>query len=1339
MAQKVKDKFENTRPKPNHSKNGKVLFETTIVVDAGTDDETTEASTQAVSNLVANSYFEVGDAGSSFSGTDSYGNDIKAITYSKRMPNMSRFDLATAFNDLDGDDFSAAILERQYLYSQEIEGTGENQQIPKFELESKPNDSFDEQYFQHVFNWPTAHTIKSRKIAGLVEKTISCTTPDDTDENGDPIAGTGSTSSTYVQQEKSANFTANLTLAGTDSELYWIVPSNKTDGTSDWTYQKVITDSLGRVTNGQITPSFNSDGNLTASGTGTALATVTLEWDDDPDAYGKAIETVEFGGNIWIRDGGGEVGKTTKTVVLEAGKTYDVKLNGNSGGYTVSGNKLILKDTDGNDTNATFVVDTISNEAIDKIGSPIIYHGGTDDNCIFFNYKESKGGNNSSVSASISHTFNDDANVDIELTSSNSSVQVTSESKADNGGTTKNFKLGRKHYLIKFTNKKVTNPNDVSVVVTSNLTASGVDTNPQLAKVSVVSEDSIRVWFETENGLNTFSRGFTVTLGGLEQGTTDVIAIGDTVNGATITNVVNYVVNTGLRRTVNKHAEPGRVDRRVTESKFISLGYTSSDYSNSQSWIRMNDVNDIDSRMVISGDGLEEGTKVVAVDPQTSVVWLNQKIKSNNLKEVLIVNDEVNRVSKHTLCYATISGGSSFSADSTYTTNNGVQIIVRAGKGIINRSAVVGTYFSFDKKTVKYQPIFYSADPNCEKYVLEEESGDYTLGSILWDDGSKTNSKFLLTRPESKDAYKIASIYLSFTNAPIDIDTYEIFRETFESSGRNVISLYNLINAYATSTLNGKKAVLIEDDVCRDTINLEYFQSYDPFLESESINVAVQSVTESVSDDCVIKNEVINPSNQNDLDVNDRFSEIVSKSISGSSILSKEYYEKLITNEDSLFNRVKGGADSLRTSIPNQRVNNLPPQIEGEDSSGRIFEKNNYRDMPPAMDRVKFFTTDLQFSDDKAINPTIDLDPTTTYNQPVMVFRSKPKWSVSGTPVTSFPIDDIDYTSSIEVTITNDADGYLDTITATNTGIVMKVPVGSTCDDGTATVTADWCTPVKGNDDDGYTSLEFYNRTAWPDNYTIATNWFLPPNLRDLNHKEKPDGHSSLSLPSAGTFPKNIWQPNVNYQMDYYKLFNFRMKELSEMIGETILNQGNPFIDQPLLAKLTKTLERNDTTINVASTVGFFSSGYLIIPKYTKKVAKNETGNYNTYYSYSGEEIIYYGSKTETTFNNCTRSCFGTTPGFESSITAGEMEEGVRYKIEQLGTTVWDKVAGLDAAKVGDVFVAQKPKWFKGSGIVSVFGSTYDTSTPFSDPPSISSYERGFSLAQYTVFSLRES
>ncbi len=91
MAQKVKDKFENTRPKPNHSKNGKVVFETTIVVDAGTDDETTESSTQDVSNLVANSYFEVGDAGSSFSGTDSYGNDIKAVTYSKRMPNMSRF------------------------------------------------------------------------------------------------------------------------------------------------------------------------------------------------------------------------------------------------------------------------------------------------------------------------------------------------------------------------------------------------------------------------------------------------------------------------------------------------------------------------------------------------------------------------------------------------------------------------------------------------------------------------------------------------------------------------------------------------------------------------------------------------------------------------------------------------------------------------------------------------------------------------------------------------------------------------------------------------------------------------------------------------------------------------------------------------------------------------------------------------------------------------------------------------------------------------------------------------------------------------------------------------
>ncbi len=1332
MAQKTRDRFENTRPKPNHSKTGKVTFQTTTT--STDDDGNTVAvpSTQNITDLVENSYFEVGDVGSSLSGTDSYGNPIKAITYSRRMPNMSRFNLATAVNDVDGDFDISSILERQYLYSQSIQGVGDNEQIPKFELESKPNDTYEEQYFQHIFNWPTSHTIKPRKIAGIVEESVTCTSANQTDDEGEEIPGSGTTTTTYTQYEHAATFSADLTLTGVDSEIYWIVPGSGTDGTSDWVYEPVVFDSLGRVQggNGEVSPSFDSSGNLNVTGTGSSLATFTLEWDDDPNAYGKAIETVEFGGKIWIRDGGGEVGKTTQNVLLEAGQTYDVKLNGNSGGYTVSGNKIILKDTDGNDTNATFKIDSVSNNVSEKIGSPIIYHGGTDDDCIFFNYVESKGGNSSSVVASVLHDFNDSLNQDISLTSSVSTVQIESKSKSDEGAN--NFKKGRKHYLITFNNKKVTSARDVSVTVDSNLTASGVTSNPQLAKVKVESENSIRVWFETENGNNTFARSFTVTLEGLEEGTTDLVSIGDTVSGATINNVVNYVVATGLRRSVNQFSTPGRVDKKVSEARFINLGYTSSDYSNAQSWVRLDDVDDISHRMKIGGKGLEEGTRVVAVDPTNRIVWLNQKIKSSDLKSILVINDEVNRVSKHTLCYATISGGS-FTADSTHTTDKGAQIIVRAGKGITNRSAVVGTYFSFDKKSVTYQPVFYSADPFCEKYVLEEETGDYTLGSILWDDGSKTTGQFLLTRPETDDAYKIASIYLSFTNAPLDIDLYETFREVYEISGRNIIVLYNFINSYVQTNLNGKKAVLVEDDVCRDQIDLEYFQSYDPFLEAEDINIALQSVDSGISDVCVEENEILNPSESqsNTLnDVKDRFSEIVSKSLSQSSILSEEYYKRLITNENSLFNRIQKGSSKVRESIPKQKVTNLPPQIEGEDSSGITFKTSNFRNIPPAMDRVKFFTSDVQFSDNRALDPTINLDPTTTHNQPTMVFRSKPKWSTSTPDQTVFPFTGANHTTNIKVNITKDVGGYVETITSTNDPVTLVVT--ATCPNGIATVTANWTNPTNGTD------IQFYDRTAWPNNYTINTNWFLPPQLRDLNHKEKPE-HSSLSLPTAVVHPQNIWLPNVNYQMDHYKMFHFRMNEISEMIGETILNKGNPFIDEPLLAKLTDELKRGDNNIKVASTAGFFSSGYLIIPKYTKKILINETGNYNSIFSYSGEEIIYYGSKTETSFDNCKRGCFGTSPGFESSITAGEMQKGVKYKIEKLGNTLWEKAAGLDSAKIGDVFEAQKPNWFKGTGLVSIFGASPDPTKIIGSPPAITSYERGFSIAQYTVFSLREA
>lgn len=1357
MAQKEYEKFENTRPKSRHSKEHKVCFEKSDVIltsgDSyngsvlGSDDDTEFIDRSiCVEGLNKHSQFEVGSGtGSSFSGSDSYGNDVKAITYSHRMPNMSRYDLAIGFNDIDegsgNTEFSELISERRYVYSQDFEGADLKKQIPKFELESKPNDTYEEQYFQHVFNWPTSHTIKSRKISGVVDYKETCLSEGEV---------TSTTTVTQETTEHTFNYTNTLNLHSTTSKIYWIVPGSGEDGTSNWSYQEIVTDDIGRVQggNGDIQPTFDTNGQLTVSGTGSSEVTLTLEWDDEPGYAGKAIDSIEFAGEKWIRDGAGETGKVTKKVILESGQTYDVTLNGNSGGYVIQNNQVILRDEDGDDINAKFKIDFISNAATEKLGSPIVYHGGTDDDCIFFNYVESKGGNDSNISSTFVHRFNDNTNTTNQLTSSNSNFTIEARSEDDDNSSGNN-KKGRKHYVITFTGKKVTSVKDVRITVNADTTASGKTEKLVPSKIKIKNENQIRVWFQTDSGGNSFVRNWTVEIGGLTSGTTDVIAIGDMVNGATVTNVVNYVVKTGLRRTINANSPKGTTQKRISEAGFIDLGYTSSQYNSIESWVRMDDVSDVEDGALIAGEGIEDGTVIVGVDDVNNILYLNRVVQSSKPKVVTIINDEVNRVSKHTLCYATISGGSSFSADTTYNvsrngTNSGIKVIVRAGKGIINRSAVVGTYFSYGKKNIQYQPIFFSADQDCEKYVEEDSDGnEFTLGTVVWDDGTKSAGKFLLTRPSTTNdsAYKIASIYLSFTLAPIDRETFEVFLKEYEEN--NIIHVYGLMNAYAKSTLNGKKAALVEDDICRDNLDLEYFQAYDPFLEADDINVKLESVNDSITDDCVVTNEIINENaNENGStdyetidDVKDRFLEVIQNSVKTSSILSQDYYDKLIADKDSLFNRISDGSDILKNTVPKKsKVSNLPPQIEAEDSSGKIFTKPNYRDIPPALDRVKFFTTDLQFSDKRAIDPTINLDPTTTYNQPVMVVRSKPNWNATSTAPHVETITGTEYSSSIVVTVNNDSNGFVDTITTSPGAITITSTLDVDC-----TRTATWSSPVDGTD------KEFYDRAAWSDNYTIATNWFLPPDLRDLYYEER-ENDNDLSLPTAKIYPEVIWQPNVSYQMDFYKMFHFRMKELSEMIGETVLNRGNPFIDETLSARLIQDLGRRDTTIKVDSTAGFFSSGYLIIPKYTKKVATGETGNHSIEYTYVGEEIIYYGSKTDTSFENCRRALFNTTPGFESTIDVNELEKGVRYRIESLGNTNWKKIgAPTKKPEVGTVFVATGDG--KGSGTVSLFGGNNEEIpdeelvggvVPDPKVAVISSYERGFSLAQFNVFSLLE-
>ena len=92
--------------------------------------------------------------------------------------------------------------------------------------------------------------------------------------------------------------------------------------------------------------------------------------------------------------------------------------------------------------------------------------------------------------------------------------------------------------------------------------------------------------------------------------------------------------------------------------------------------------------------------------------------------------------------------GSDFTADGDYTSGAGIQITVRAGKGIINRSAVVGTYYSTGKKKLQYSPIFYAADAQCQEETDVDELGEYVLATTLWRDN------YVISGYDFEDVYR---------------------------------------------------------------------------------------------------------------------------------------------------------------------------------------------------------------------------------------------------------------------------------------------------------------------------------------------------------------------------------------------------------------------------------------------------------------------------------------------------------------------------------------------------------------------------------------------------------
>ena len=113
-----------------------------------------------------------------------------------------------------------------------------------------------------------------------------------------------------------------------------------------------------------ITASFSGGGysaTLNVGGQGNANIKMKLEWDDNPDDAGDAIDSITILGQTW--NSPGENGSDTRTFNITPGN-YNVSCSGQIRPFrSIGGNKITFKDKDGNDANAIFTIQNISQKS----------------------------------------------------------------------------------------------------------------------------------------------------------------------------------------------------------------------------------------------------------------------------------------------------------------------------------------------------------------------------------------------------------------------------------------------------------------------------------------------------------------------------------------------------------------------------------------------------------------------------------------------------------------------------------------------------------------------------------------------------------------------------------------------------------------------------------------------------------------------------------------------------------------------------------------------------------------------------------------------------------------
>lgn len=805
-------------------------------------------------------------------------------------------------------------------------------------------------------------------------------------------------------------------------------------------------------------------------------------------------------------------------------------------------------------------------------------------------------------------------------------------------------------------------------------------------------------------------------------GTLKVIAEGDTVNGWTISKVVNYVTDKALRRRVSKYSKRNKTPSyvfvndlvdpkgKVSSVSGLPTSYAGSidDYYivdddedtlnqlyyqwNGTAWTGPVNVTGILVGDKVKGKGISSGTTVTQIKGRK--IFLSNSIRSRKIRKVTFVNNVVNKVNASTVCYAEISGGSSnFTRDGSYTTTNGCKIKVVAGKGIQTRSAIVGVYAARNKRYLEYSPIFYTRDNDCEKIYIEDSNAKYLIGDVILEDETLyLNDVELVAEPKTDIAYRINNIYWNNFNMPVSKTELENILKKYPDDNK-FLELEQYVIDTIKGSLNSKKVSRVLDSTCNDPIYPSVEKIYYPYEELNQLQDSFSSLVNNTADPCLdIKSKAAFTTEELQQYINTNLSKVISSS---SMILPEEMYKLVVSNENSMLNRLTSAVSTIEQSVSKiQQIPNLPPMLEGENEAPINLTIETIRRMPPKFGNIEFLVNDVIFDSDNSLNPNA------VENNPFLTIRSIPVFT--GTFSCNNPDMTLNTVTKTVGTITNAVD-YVELTNAPPQPPPPPLPIAGS----TSTSTRVWVEPgpegtLGANEDD---------------------------NKQFSKHK---------TCTGARPYPNIIWKSELSYQTKFTKIANFRVNEISNAVSEALANKGNPYQDDPVYAELSEDITSSSTSIKIkGSTANFMNSGYLLLPKFVTKQSESDLKNSSKHYYYLGEEIIYYGSKTANSFENCIRAQFGTNSTFEVIVPAGDIESGFLYTIQTIGNTNWLELGAPEGYTVGTTFKSTKDG-IDSTGTAYVFGSTLK---PFDNAPPVNtvfhSYQKRNYIVQFWPYKLR--